>query len=111
LLPQVRHWLERLQDLRRELADREAELARSMATGADRGGAEVSRWLRRLADAQAVLREFSQRQIQVKDLERGLVDFPALREGREVFLCWEQGEAEVAFWHELDAGYAGRARW
>jgi hypothetical protein len=46
--------------------------------------------------------------IQVKDLERGLVDFPALREGRTVFLCWELGEPEVAFWHETTTGYASR---
>jgi hypothetical protein len=46
--------------------------------------------------------------IQVKDLERGLVDFPALREERTVFLCWELGEPEVAFWHETTTGYASR---
>jgi len=46
--------------------------------------------------------------IQVKDLERGLVDFPAQREGRTVFLCWELGEPEVAFWHETTTGYANR---
>ena len=36
------------------------------------------------------------------------MDFPALREGREVYLCWRLGEEEVAFWHELDAGFSGR---
>jgi hypothetical protein len=46
--------------------------------------------------------------IQVKDLERGLVDFPALRDGRTVFLCWELGEPEVAYWHETTTGYASR---
>lgn len=46
--------------------------------------------------------------IQVKDLERGLVDFPAQREGRTVFLCWELGEPEVAFWHETTTGYDNR---
>jgi len=44
----------------------------------------------------------------VKDLDRGLVDFPALREGLEVYLCWIDGEADIEFWHDLDAGYAGR---
>jgi len=55
-----------------------------------------------------VLREFARRQIQLQDLDRGLVDFPAIVGGREVFLCWEEGEKEVEYWHELDAGYAGR---
>ena len=46
--------------------------------------------------------------IQIKDLERGLVDFPALREGRTVLLCWLMGEPEVAFWHETTTGFDGR---
>ncbi|SRR6266536_810886 len=44
----------------------------------------------------------------VKDLDAGLVDFPALHEGEEVLLCWQVGEDEVAYWHGLDEGYAGR---
>jgi Uncharacterized conserved protein (DUF2203) len=44
----------------------------------------------------------------VRDLERGLIDFPSLRDGAEVYLCWIDGEDDIAFWHELDAGYAGR---
>src|SRR5947199_127615 len=44
----------------------------------------------------------------VKDLDRGLVDFPALRDGEEVLLCWEVGEDEIAFWHGVDEGFAGR---
>ena len=57
-----------------------------------------------------MLQEFQRREIQVKDLQRGLVDFPAMLEGREVFLCWEQDEEDIEFWHELDGGYAGRER-
>ncbi|HEY6835426.1 MAG TPA: DUF2203 domain-containing protein [Gaiellaceae bacterium] len=44
----------------------------------------------------------------VKDLDRGLVDFPALRDGEEVLLCWEVGEDEIAYWHGADEGFAGR---
>jgi hypothetical protein len=44
----------------------------------------------------------------VKDLDRGLVDFPALRAGKEVLLCWQVGEDEVAYWHGLEEGFAGR---
>jgi hypothetical protein len=46
----------------------------------------------------------------LKDLERGLIDFPAIIGGKEVFLCWEQDEEDIEFWHDLDAGYAGRER-
>jgi hypothetical protein len=44
----------------------------------------------------------------VKDLERGLLDFPALREGEEVLLCWHLGEDEIAYFHGVDEGFAGR---
>ena len=44
----------------------------------------------------------------VKDLDSGLVDFPATRDGEDVLLCWQLGEDEVAFWHGLEDGYAGR---
>jgi hypothetical protein len=45
---------------------------------------------------------------QIKDINIGLLDFSALRDGREVYLCWQYGEEDIAFWHEIDAGYAGR---
>lgn len=44
----------------------------------------------------------------VKDPESGLVDFPALREGDEVLLCWQVGEDEIRYWHSLEDGFAGR---
>jgi hypothetical protein len=44
----------------------------------------------------------------VKDLDVGLVDFPATRDGEEILLCWRLGEAEVGFWHGLDEGFSGR---
>ena len=44
----------------------------------------------------------------VKDLDDGLVDFPARVEGEEAFLCWRLGEEEIGYWHGLDEGFAGR---
>jgi hypothetical protein len=44
----------------------------------------------------------------IKDLDSGLIDFPAKRDGEDVLLCWQLGEEEVAFWHGLEDGYAGR---
>jgi hypothetical protein len=46
--------------------------------------------------------------VQVKDINTGLLDFPALRNGREVCLCWKYGEDSIGYWHEVDAGFAGR---
>ena len=46
--------------------------------------------------------------VEIKDINTGLVDFRARRDGREVYLCWRYDEPEVAHWHDLDAGFAGR---
>ena len=46
--------------------------------------------------------------IELKDLSTGLVDFPAMREGRVVYLCWRLGELQIAFWHDIETGFAGR---
>ncbi len=54
------------------------------------------------------LRRIQEIGVQIKDFDRGLVDFPHLREGREVFLCWELDEDDITFWHDIDDGYAGR---
>ena len=63
----------------------------------------------RLIDHLSELREeLEEIGCELKDYDLGLVDFPTLRDGREVVLCWKLGEESVTFWHELDAGYAGR---
>ena len=46
--------------------------------------------------------------VEIKDLDRGLCDFPALREGRVVYLCWVFGEDDIEWWHDIEAGFAGR---
>ncbi len=110
LLPQVRAWLKQLAHLHAELAKVEGRLGGLMAPSCDLGGGLVNTWVRTIADLEEVLSEFQRREIQLKNIERGLVDFPALIGGREVFLCWEQDDEGIEFWHELDAGYAGRER-
>ena len=54
------------------------------------------------------LKEITDRGILVRDLGRGLVDFPSLRDGREIYLCWLRGEVEIAYWHPTDTGFADR---
>ena len=110
LLPEIRQWLERLNQLRSLLEEYDQHLAALMTHGCDVGGPLVNKWVRALADIKDVLLDFHRREIQVKDLERGLIDFPALLDGREVFLCWEKGEEDVEFWHDLDTGFGGRER-
>jgi hypothetical protein len=67
--------------------------------------AEVDALARRLAH---LVDEISSHGAQVKDLDSGLVDFPALRRGETVLLCWQLGEDEIAWWHGVDDGFAGR---
>ena len=60
-------------------------------------------------EVEALLRELADIGVEVKDPDRGLVDFRARMRGREVYLCWQLGEPDrIAFWHDLDAGFAGR---
>lgn len=56
----------------------------------------------------ALLEELSGIGCELKGVEEGLIDFPAMREGRTVYLCWKLGEERIEFWHELDTGFAGR---
>lgn len=65
--------------------------------------------LEQLAEqASAAVHELDDLGVVVKDLDLGLLDFPAVREGEEVELCWQVGEDAVAYWHPLEAGYRGR---
>ncbi|HTI99052.1 MAG TPA: DUF2203 domain-containing protein [Dongiaceae bacterium] len=108
LLPQVRAWLREVNEFREQLVRHDRKLSGLRGGGEDLGGNLVGEWIKVIADLKAVLDEFQRREIFIKDVERGLLDFPALMGGKEVFLCWEQDEPAVEFWHDLDAGFAGR---
>ena len=108
LLPQVRKWLKRMGNLRREMETCDERLTTLREAGADLGGELVNTLVKILVEIRELLLEFYQREIQIKDLERGLIDFPAIIAGKEVFLCWEQQEPDIDHWHDLETGYAGR---
>ena len=110
LLPQIRQWLASLNKLRKNVEKYEQRLNQMTAQSTDIGGETVNEWIRALADMQQILVEFQRREIFIKDLDRGLIDFPAIIGGREVFLCWESDEDDVEFWHDLETGFAGRER-
>lgn len=108
ILPQLREWLEQLEQLRQRVEQNDATLAKLLTGGRDVGGEAANRQVITLSKFKQLMDEFQRREIEVKDLERGLVDFPAVIGGREVFLCWEKDEDDITHWHELDTGYAGR---
>jgi hypothetical protein len=103
---------------RRELAGYEPELAQArLAVAGNGGGLDRKRFAQLEEDvATATARiarcvdEISSAGVQVKDLDRGLVDFPARHpdDGRTVLLCWHVGEQEIRFWHGVEEGFAGR---
>ena len=61
-----------------------------------------------LQEARDTLAEMDEIGVQVKDLEKGLLDFPAVMDGQEVLLCWKLGEKEIGYWHTEEEGFAGR---
>jgi hypothetical protein len=108
LLPELAALIEHMRSARDRLGDAEARAALAAAGGSNGGGQPgrtVSEGFLELRDAMIWLRD---REIVLRDLDRGLVDFPTLREGAEVYLCWQEGEDEIAFWHEPETGFAGR---
>jgi len=110
LLPEIRQWLEELSHLRQRVEQLENRLEHIVSSGGDAGGESVNELIRSLCGIKGLLRKFHVREIQIKDLERGLIDFPAIVAGREVFLCWEKDEDDIEHWHDLDTGYAGREK-
>ena len=110
LIPQLRQWLEKVQLIRTRLDKQDDRLGQMLSAGNDCGGPLVNDWLRNVSALRKILQRFHDLEIQLKDIHRGLLDFPAIIGGREVFLCWEQDEDDVEYWHELDTGYAGREK-
>jgi hypothetical protein len=106
----VEERLERLRAAHERLTDEEARAALRAAAPANGGGDPGLVVSNGFLALQSTLRELQEMEIVLRDLDRGLVDFPSVRDDREVYLCWEEGEEEVGFWHELDAGHAGRQR-
>lgn len=72
------------------------------------GNPTLSKMLPDFDRLDALLHQLQDMGIEVKDLSTGLIDFPALKDGRVVYLCWKYNEGSIQFWHEIEAGFAGR---
>jgi hypothetical protein len=108
--PWVAERVRRLADARARLMELDGGVERALRSlDPTLGGAYPGRDLARaLVELSRALAELEALDIVVRDVDRGLVDFPALRDGEEVYLCWLIDEDEIGFWHGLDAGFAGR---
>ena len=110
LLPRLRQWLEKLSQFQSRLRTLDKRVSSLLAEGDDVGGPSVNQLIKTLAECKEVLNQFRVREIQIKDLSRGLVDFPSYRDGQEIFLCWEKDEEDIEYWHDLESGYGGREK-
>ncbi len=116
MLPLVRAIVKDLADLSRDVIDRRQRLSHLLAGRnghqSDVYGEELTQVEEELEKDSRRLREFVEELLKLgvepKNGPEGLVDFPALIDGHEVYLCWKLGETEVMFWHDLEAGFAGR---
>src|SRR5687768_8641942 len=110
LLPDVSANLKTIQKLYARI-DTFRDAARLAAVASEfgggmQGGADYVQALYEIGEITTELHELG---VQLKDYSRGLIDFPCLRDGRIVLLCWQLGEEEkIEWWHELEAGFAGR---
>jgi Uncharacterized conserved protein (DUF2203) len=107
-IPVVREIVRRLQAAQRTLAAEGFDSG--FAALAEVSGGAYGGRVRAEAVVAAALgfQQLEQLDLVVRDLESGLIDFPALRDGREVYLCWHVDETAVGHWHAAEAGYAGR---
>lgn len=108
LLPHLTDILNQLRSAKGELTDAEAHKALADAAPTNGGGEEGRRVGVAFLEVRRLLETIEQSGIVLRDIDRGLVDFPAVIDGQEVYLCWELGEDDVNYWHDLDAGYRGR---
>ena len=117
LLPVVEALLLRAQSAAKRVSEFEDELQEVRQRIFIMGGTNVNvaEMARRLAErdkaneeVQNILAEIDSIGVKVKDLEKGLLDFPSTLNGKSILLCWMLGEKEIAYWHSPEAGYAGR---
>ena len=119
LIPRLREWLQQAIEAKKEAVEVERELWSLSARINALGGVEIdpsSVAKRKLARDRAVERlqgaahNIEESGAFVKDLDTGLIDFPALLENEEVYLCWKLGEPRIEYWHYIQDGFAGRKR-
>ncbi len=116
MLPQVREELLAMQARKREVDELRSKLERAVSTTGGNGHVRDENTLaEQRRRAEALVDEINQRLrvlndwgVELKGLDEGLIDFPSERDGRVVYLCWRLGEDAIEWWHEIDAGFAGR---
>ena len=108
MLPKVKPVLQKLRDAKDLLVDDDAHELLSDSAPANGGGEPGRQVGEAFLEVRRLLGALQEADIVVRDIDRGLIDFPAILGGEEVYLCWELGEDAIAYWHDLETGYRGR---
>ncbi len=105
----IRPLMDEVQRIREKILQKHPEAWTAIEKSVGNGGNRtLSRMVQDFEKLDALVHQIQETGALIKDINIGLMDFPALRDGREVYLCWQYGEGDIAFWHEVEAGYAGR---
>ena len=105
----IRPLMDEIQAIRQEILARRPEVWPVVERSAGNGGSQTaSQLVQEFERLDALVHQVQDTGALFKDINLGLLDFPALKDGHEVYLCWKYGEHDIAFWHEIEAGYAGR---
>lgn len=112
LLPRLQKELERVRSLYAAIAEmRDGAVAAASASNYGGGMEGGTAYVKKLYEIGKITTELNELGVQLKDYTQGLIDFPSMRDGRIVLLCWRLGEPEfIEWWHETEAGFAGRQR-
>lgn len=109
MLPELRRLFAGIKAERAVMQRLAPEAKRAYEHANESGGTTVgARYAQTLVNVMEYLQTIHSLGIEIKDIERGLCDFPSLREGRVVYLCWLLGEDRIEWWHDIEAGFAGR---
>ncbi len=108
-IPQLEQLLAEMQSIREQLVAEAPVLENVLSSAGGNGGSKAaSEYLMRLQRFSALNMMIADIGCELKDLGLGLVDFPSYRDGILVYLCWKSGEPRIEYWHDIDAGFAGR---
>ena len=108
-LETIRPMMEEIVTISQKIVANQPEIWPAIEKSAGNGGnPTLSKLVRDFERLDDLLHRVQSTGALIKDMASGLLDFPALRNGQEVYLCWKVGEAKIEFWHEIEAGFAGR---
>ena len=105
----IRPLMDEVQAIRQKIMATQPEAWTAIEKSVGNGGSRsLSQIVQDFEKLDALVHQILDTGVLIKDVNIGLLDFPALRNGNEVYLCWQFGEGDIAYWHEVEAGYAGR---